>query len=124
MSASDAVACESPGDTIEIAAGVWQETVAVWHHLTLEGVGGAEATIIDKNGASTPVLQLRAPGVGSIVRGVTITGGAAIWGAGEAVYVFRALNRWCRPPLVEQIRPHGLPGWCSRAADASAWEQC
>jgi hypothetical protein len=73
-----AIAAASSGDTIEIEPGTYPEALeSLGKNLTLVGLGGAAATIVDATGLGASVLRLESPtGGGTVsVRGLTLTGG-------------------------------------------------
>jgi hypothetical protein len=80
----DALNKAAPGDTVEIPAGVYAETVVVPDHVTLMGSGAGE-TVLD-GGGSEFVVQA---GAHAAIMGFTIrNGGTLVYNAGRYIGVF------------------------------------
>ena len=78
-----AIAAASDGDSIEIEPGTYPEALeSLGKSLTIVGLGGAAATIVDATGQGTSVLRLVSPtGFGNVhVQGLTLTGGVGTSG--------------------------------------------
>lgn len=79
-SISEAVAQAGLGDRILIGPGTWQERVILdGRGLTLEGVAGADRTVLDGGGAGGPVVTIVDDAAGkTTLRGLTVTGGSGM----------------------------------------------
>lgn len=77
----DAIGAASPGDTLDIGAGLYAETLIISKSLTLNGAGAATTTV-DGQGAGT-VLHIAA-GVAVTATALTLQHGAALGTPGSA----------------------------------------
>lgn len=81
-----AIDTSGAGDTISIAPGVWRETIDLrGRSILLKGRDGADKTILDGTGLGDSVIRcVTAEGPGTVIEGLTITGGSGHEGLSKA----------------------------------------
>jgi len=81
-----AIDASSAGDTVSIAPGIWRETIDLrGRSILLKGREGAEKTIVNGTGLGDSVIRcVTAEGPGTVIEGLTITGGSGHEGLSKA----------------------------------------
>ena len=83
-----AIDAAGAGAVICVAPGTWSENLDFGgHEVTVWGVLGAAATVLDGGGADSVVRFQSGEGPGATLRGFTVTGGAPSWGEGGGIQV-------------------------------------
>jgi len=78
-SIGEAIRHTPAGGEVDVCAGTWAENLVIDRALTLRGVDGASATIVDGGGVDH-VVRVQAAGV--VIEGLTLSGGSATAGGG------------------------------------------
>ncbi len=79
----DAIADASLGDTVSVCAGTWAEALVIDRDLTVVGVEGATATIIDAGSPTVATSTVTVSNANAVLEGLTLTGGTGSWNDGN-----------------------------------------